>query len=105
MPELPEWTKELQPLYCAWRLERHNNTRRMHWYRRIQKIKLKLAEQGICQHKIEKACRFLSNQAFLRGSNSESAKKILISLNQQERQLKLPFNMTSKLVQDQLLAN
>lgn len=89
--ELPPWSNGLKPLYCAWRLEKCNNRRRMHWYRLIIKRKLELAEKGICQEKIRQTCRFLSNESFMRGSLSISAERILEFLNEDELQLSLPL--------------
>lgn len=91
MLALPDWTQPLHSPYCAWRMEKRSNKRRMHWYRRISAIKLELAEQGINQRKIEKACRFLSNQQYMRGSISPSAAKILEFLNSPDNQLVLQF--------------
>lgn len=90
--ELLGWTNELKPLYCAWRIEKRCNRRRMHWYRRICKAKLKLAEQGICQKKIEKACRFLSNTNYMRGNISTNAIEAVEFLNERDLQMVLPFH-------------
>lgn len=91
MLKLPSWTEPLKAPYCAWRVERRSNKRRMHWYRIICKIKLELAEKGICQQKIDKACRYLSNQEFMRGKISTSAQQTLIFLNEPDIQLVLNF--------------
>lgn len=89
--DLPCWSKVLNPLYCAWRLEKRNNRRRMHWYRLIVATKLDLAEQGVDQEKIRLVCRFLSNTDFMRGAFSSSADRILHLLNEPDRQLVLEF--------------
>lgn len=61
MVDLPEWTINLKNYYCCLRVGKRNKALRRMYYRRIEKEKLKLVEEGICQGCVIVYHRYLSN--------------------------------------------
>lgn len=70
--DLPDWSKELINLYWVIRVEGRFPAKRMKYYRKVQKEKLRLAELGVSQTKIAAVCRYLSNF-----KNSKTLREIL----------------------------
>lgn len=58
-PKIPLWAQTLNGYYWRIRTEARNKTTRRKFYRMVQKEKLRLAEAGICPHKINAVCKYL----------------------------------------------
>jgi hypothetical protein len=61
MVDLPDWTTYLKNYYVGLRVGKRNKALRRMYYRKIEKEKLRLVEQGICQGCVISYCRYLSN--------------------------------------------
>lgn len=59
--DLPLWAVDLYSPYWRIRNDSRNKTTRRKYYREVEKIKLRLAEQGHDQQLINAVCRYLSN--------------------------------------------
>ena len=75
---LPDWSAELRNLYWIIRVEGRNDAKRMKYYRKVQKEKLRLAELGISQAHILAVCRYLSNF-----KNHQNLRRILSEIEPQ----------------------
>jgi hypothetical protein len=91
MYELPEWTINLRPLYACLRAYKRNKTLRRSYYRKIEKEKLRLAEEGVNQEKIRLACRFLASFACVRNYQCDACERMLRFLLEPDFQLPLVY--------------
>lgn len=57
--DLPPWAGTLKGYYWIIRVEGRNIAKRRKFYRKVEKEKLKLAEEGIDQRLIINVCRYL----------------------------------------------
>lgn len=89
MYDLPEWTINLRPLYACLRAYKRNKTLRRSYYRKIEKEKLRLAEEGINQEKIRLACRFLASFSCVRNYQCDACKRMYNSLFSIDEQMVL----------------
>lgn len=85
--DLPEWSSDLRSLYWVIRVQGQSPAKRMMYYRKVQKEKLRLAELGVSQIKIAAVCRYLSNFR-----NAKTLRSILSEIDPQ-----LAFNFLKKL--------
>ena len=56
----PEWANNLKNYYWFIRIEGRDKAKRRRYYRKIEKEKLYLAENGVEQDAIRAVCRYLS---------------------------------------------
>ena len=56
----PEWANKLNNYYWYIRVEGRDKAKRRRYYRKIEKEKIRLAEQGLNQVLIKAVCRYLS---------------------------------------------
>lgn len=96
MFELPEWTHLLRNYYVSLRLCRRGSSLQRSYYRKVQKEKLRLAEEGVCQNKIKAACRFLASQACMRDYQSRGKDNLIVKLTEPQRQMVFSFCLSIK---------
>jgi hypothetical protein len=91
MVDLPDWTINLRPLYACLRAYKRNKTLRRSYYRKIEKEKLRLAEEGVNQEKIRLACRFLASFSCVRNYQCDACRRMLNDIVSPERQFQINF--------------
>lgn len=92
MHELPKWAKTLTNYYCALRVGKRNKSLTRGYYRKLAVEKLRLAEMGINQVKINAVCRYLVNENCVRGSNLKSCHQLVQVWVKPDTQLTLDFH-------------
>jgi hypothetical protein len=80
---LPDWSANLRHLYWVIRIEGRIKAKRLKYYRKVEKEKLRLAELGVSQTKIADVCRYLCNF-----KNANTLKQVL---SEPEIQLSFSF--------------
>ena len=84
--DLPSWSALLQNYYYMIRVEGRDKAKRIRYYRKLQKEKLRLAELGIDQTQINAVCKYCVS---LKQINAD---RLSQSLNDPIRQLSFNFD-------------
>ena len=84
--DLPIWSHSLRAPYWLIRVEGRNKSKRRKQHRLVEKIKLKLVEEGYCPDLVNAICRYLSNH------RKTSAAEVQYHLDNPNPQLSL-FNL------------
>ena len=83
--KLPTWARGLSNMYWVIRVEGRDKAKRLRYYRKVRKEKLRLVESGLSFEVVDAVCKYLIR------FNAVAGNKLLYQLEHENPQLCLNF--------------